>query len=176
VRTDSPDEARLEAWRLLLMAHARLVDVLGDELEAAHGLPLTWYDVLVNLRAAPEHALRMNDLADAVLLSRSGLTRLVDRMTAAGLVERRTCASDRRGQLAALTPAGRAALRAAAPTHMRGVAEHFAAHVSEAEAAAMSAALTRVVDAASRRPGRAAACGEAGTDPAPVRASAGARR
>ena len=129
---------RIDVWRRFLRAHAHLVDVLGEELERACGLPLTWYDVLVNLHAAPCGELRMNDLARAVLLSRSGLTRLVDRMEAAGYVERRACPSDRRGSLAALTPAGRDALRNAAPVHLRGVAEHFLDKLDDEDVAALA--------------------------------------
>ena len=142
-----PDPERLAAWRLLLEAHAAVVDRLGRELEAACGLPLTWYDVLVQLAAAPEGRLRMRDLARAVLLSRSGLTRLVDRMEASGMVCREAHPSDGRGAFAVLTPAGRTALRRAAPVHLRGIEAHFARHLSDAGAAALRDALSRVVDA-----------------------------
>ncbi|HVS43886.1 MAG TPA: helix-turn-helix domain-containing protein [Candidatus Dormibacteraeota bacterium] len=142
-----PDPERLAAWRLLLEAHAAVVDRLGRELEAECGLPLTWYDVLVQLASAPEGRLRMRDLARAVLLSRSGLTRLVDRMEASGMVCREAHPSDGRGAFAVLTPAGRAALRRAAPVHLRGIDAHFARHLSDADAAALCDALSRVVDA-----------------------------
>jgi DNA-binding MarR family transcriptional regulator len=142
-----PDPERLAAWRLLLEAHAAVVDRLGRELEAECGLPLTWYDVLVQLASAPEGRLRMRDLARAVLLSRSGLTRLVDRMEASGMVCREAHPSDGRGAFAVLTPAGRAALRRAAPVHLRGIDAHFARHLSDADAAALRDALSRVVDA-----------------------------
>jgi len=142
-----PDPERLAAWRLLLEAHAAVVDRLGRELEAECGLPLTWYDVLVQLASAPEGRLRMRDLARAVLLSRSGLTRLVDRMEASGMVCREAHPSDGRGAFAVLTPAGRAVLRRAAPVHLRGIDAHFARHLSDADAAALCDALSRVVDA-----------------------------
>lgn len=141
-----PDPERLAVWRDFLQAHARLLDVLGSELEERCGLPLTWYDVLLNLHQAGG-ALRMHDLASAVLLSRSGLTRLVDRMVAAGLVERKACAEDRRGLLAVVTPAGVAALRAAAPVHLAGIEEHFARHLDEAEVAALATALPKIAGA-----------------------------
>ena len=137
---------RIAVWRAFLRTHALLVDVLGEELEQACNLPLTWYDVLVNLAAAEGDELRMNDLASAVLLSRSGLTRLVDRMVAAGYVERRACPSDRRGLLAVLTPAGRDALRAAAPTHLRGVEEHFLARLDDEDLAALGRAFAKMGD------------------------------
>src|SRR5438045_3780930 len=105
----------MAAWRLFLEAHAALVEVLAAELERERGLPLTWYDVLVQLAEAPDGRLRMQDLARSVLISKSGLTRLVDRMERAGMVERQPCPSDLRGTFAVLTDAGRAALRGAAP-------------------------------------------------------------
>src|SRR4051794_3614666 len=112
----SPRE--LDAWRGFLRVHATLIRELDDELMAAHSLPLVSYDVLVNLEDGP---MRMSDLADTVLLSRSGLTRLVDRLSAQGLIERRPCEDDGRGSLAALTPAGEARLAEARPTHLGGV-------------------------------------------------------
>jgi DNA-binding MarR family transcriptional regulator len=142
-----PDPERLAVWRLLLETHAAVVDRLGDELEAECGLPLTWYDVLLQLSGAPQGRLRMRDLADGVLLSRSGLTRLVDRMEAAGMVCREAHASDRRGANAVLTPAGRAALRRAAPVHLRGIEANFARHLSDAEVETLRAALGRVAGA-----------------------------
>ncbi len=142
-----PDPERLAAWRLLLETHAAVVDRLGAELEAECGLPLAWYDVLLQLSGAPQGRLRMRDLADAVLLSRSGLTRLVDRMVAAGLVCREAHPSDGRGANAVLTPAGRAALRRAAPVHLRGIEAHFARHLTDAEAGVLRTALDRVLTA-----------------------------
>jgi len=144
---ERPDAERLAAWRLLLEAHAAVVDRLGDELEAGCGLPLTWYDVLLQLSTAPRQRRRMSDLAEAVLLSRSGLTRLVDRMVAAGLVSREAHPSDGRGAYALLTPAGRARLRRAAPLHLRGIEAHFARHLSAEDARCLRAALGRVVAA-----------------------------
>ena len=134
----------LDVWRGFLRTHARLVDVLGAELEQACDLPLTWYDVLVNLAHSPDGALRMNELAGAVLLSRSGLTRLVDRMQAAGYVERRACPSDRRGALAVLTPAGRDRLRAASPVHLKGITEHFLDKLDADDLAALAQAWAKV--------------------------------
>ena len=99
--------AELAAWRGFLRTHAMLVRELDLELEAAHGLPLSSYDVLVQLESAPDQKMRMRDLADAVLLSRSGLTRLVDRLVRDGLIRRSTCSADARGAFAVLTPKGR---------------------------------------------------------------------
>jgi DNA-binding MarR family transcriptional regulator len=123
-RTARTDE-RLESWRTFLRAHARVIRELERELVVEQDLALTDYDVLVQLSAAPDRRLRMSELADALLLSRSGATRLVDRLVAEGLVERVSCEDDRRGQWAALTERGLERLRRAAPTHVRGIEEHF---------------------------------------------------
>jgi DNA-binding MarR family transcriptional regulator len=133
VASDRVDARGMRAWRNLLRAHAQVTRVLEAELEEAHGLPLASYDVLVQLAETPDGALRMSELADAVLLSRSGLTRLVDRLVKEGLVERRSCPSDLRGTLAVLTPAGLARLRDASGTHLRGVARNVLSHYSPAE-------------------------------------------
>src|SRR6187431_3048088 len=109
-------DPRLESWRTFLRAHARVIRELERELAAEEDLALTDYDVLVQLAAAPGRRLRMSELADALLLSRSGATRLVERVM---------CEDDRRGQWAALTDLGHARLRRAAPTHLRGIAKHF---------------------------------------------------
>jgi DNA-binding MarR family transcriptional regulator len=126
-------ERELAAWRGLLRAHAGLIKELDAELEREHGLPLTSYEVLLHLDLAPDRRLRMSDLADSVLLSRSGLTRLVDRLERDGLLERASCKSDARGSFAVLTDRGRSALRAAAGTHLRGIRERFIGHFSDAE-------------------------------------------
>jgi DNA-binding MarR family transcriptional regulator len=123
-RTTHPD-VRLDAWRTFLRAHARVIRDLERELAAEQDLALTDFDVLFQLSTAPDRRLRMSELADALLLSRSGATRLVDRLAADGLVERVVCEADRRGQWAALTDQGRERLRRAAPIHLRGVEQHF---------------------------------------------------
>jgi len=143
------DDARLDVWRHFLVAHAALVDVLERELQEAHGLPLAWYDVLVQLNAAGGRR-RMGDLAESVLISRSGLTRLVDRMEEAGLVRRARVPGDKRGSEAVLTAEGRSALRTAAPTHLRGIEEHFSRHLNPQEVRAMREALGRIVAASPR--------------------------
>jgi DNA-binding MarR family transcriptional regulator len=122
--TTHPD-VRLDAWRTFLRAHARVIRDLERELAAEQDLALTDFDVLFQLSTAPDRRLRMSELADALLLSRSGATRLVDRLAADGLVERVVCEADRRGQWAALTDQGRERLRRAAPIHLRGVEQHF---------------------------------------------------
>jgi DNA-binding MarR family transcriptional regulator len=140
------DPDRLEAWSAFLHAHAQVVNNLEAELEAERGLPLTWYEVLLFLNKAPG-GLRMNDLADALVLSRSGLTRVIDRMVTAGLVERAECSTDRRGVMAVITPNGRRALKDASPIHMRGVKEHFTDHLSGSEARTLRRVFRKILDA-----------------------------
>jgi DNA-binding MarR family transcriptional regulator len=133
VHTLNDDEVR--AWGGYLRTHARIVRELDEELRAAHGMPLGTFDVLINLALVPEEMLRMHQLADAIVLSRSGLTRLVDRLVREGLVERRRCGEDARGAWAVLTPAGKRALAQAAPTHFDGVRRRFLSALDGADQA-----------------------------------------
>jgi DNA-binding MarR family transcriptional regulator len=126
-------EAELGAWRSFLRAHSQITRRLEAELVAEHELPLPSYDVLLQLAESPGRRLRMTELADRVLLSRSGLTRLVDRLEREGLVERAACPNDARGTHAVLTDAGLGRLRTAAPTHLRGVAEHVTSRLTPEE-------------------------------------------
>jgi DNA-binding MarR family transcriptional regulator len=148
------DPLTLEAWRLFLTAHHEVIGVLSRELEGETGLPLTWYEVLLYLQRAPDHRLRMHELAESLLLSRSAMTRFVDRIEQAGYVARRQCVTDRRGYFVELTAKGERMFRKAAPVHLRGIEEHFARHVHPDEAEAMRRALDRVVDATRRQPSR----------------------
>jgi DNA-binding MarR family transcriptional regulator len=138
----------LGAWRGMLRVHAALVRELDAELDAAHDLPLSSYDVLIFLRAAPGKRLRMAELADSVLLSRSGVTRLVDRLEREGLIVRDTCTSDGRGCFAVLTPEGEEMLARARPTHLAGVRERFIEHFSEAELRQLAEFWERIVPGA----------------------------
>lgn len=133
----SPTQDQLDAWRSFLRAHATITRTLEAELEAEQKLSLAAYDVLVQLAEAPGRQLRMTELADAVLLSRSGVTRLVDRMERSGLVSRCPVESDGRGVAAALTEAGLNRLRVASRTHLAGVVNHFAARLDEDDLAAL---------------------------------------
>jgi DNA-binding MarR family transcriptional regulator len=119
----------------MLRVHAAITKELDAELAAAHDLPLSSYEVLMTLAAEPSGCLRMSELADAVLLSRSGLTRLVDRLARDGLVTRKPCPDDARGQLAAITSAGRRALEAARVTHLDGVHRRFLSRLTPDEQA-----------------------------------------
>jgi DNA-binding MarR family transcriptional regulator len=141
-----PTREELAVWRLFLRAHARVIRQLEADLLAAHQLPLASYDVLVQLVEAPERRLRMTELAERVLLSRSGLTRLVDRLEREGLVRREACPDDARGLFAVLTDAGYQRLREASPTHLRGVVEQATGRLSREQLAALGEALRRIAE------------------------------
>jgi DNA-binding MarR family transcriptional regulator len=133
-----PSDSQMGAWRSFLRAHARIVRCLEAELLAGQRLSLGAYDVLVQLHGAPSNRLRMAELAEAVLLSRSGVTRLVDRLERAGLVVRERVDGDGRGVVAKLTEAGARRLRAASTIHLSGVARHFGELFDGAELAAFA--------------------------------------
>ena len=142
------EPVELAAWRGLLRAHAALVKQLDAELEVVHGLPLSSYEVLVVLESAPDRQLRMAELAEHVLLSRSGMTRLIDRLEREGLVARNTCSRDGRGCYAALTETGGRAVLEARATLLAGVRERFLQHFSEDELRMLAACWERVVPGA----------------------------
>ena len=130
-RCSSTEE--ITAWRLFLRSHAIVLRRLENDLIQEHQLPLASYEVLVQLEEASDRRLRMTELADAVLLSRSGLTRLVDRMERDGLLRRERCEDDARGYHAAITDKGRTLFGHARRTHLDGVRERFLSHLSQEE-------------------------------------------
>jgi DNA-binding MarR family transcriptional regulator len=134
----------LHAWRAFLRAHAQITRALEADLLAEHQLSLPEYDVLVSLVEAPDRQLRMTDLATRVLISRSGLTRLVDRMERGGLVERVSCPSDARGTFAALTEEGYRRLRDSAGTHLRGVRDYVTGQLGDDELDLLYALMARI--------------------------------
>jgi DNA-binding MarR family transcriptional regulator len=138
------DEFHLAAWRAFLNAHAAVIDRIEHELAEAGCLPLSSYDVLVALSEAPGHRARMQELARRVVLSKSGLTRLVDRLEAEGLLRRERSETDRRGAYAVVTEQGMEALRRAWPIYARGIARHFARYLSDEEVRILTEALGRV--------------------------------
>jgi DNA-binding MarR family transcriptional regulator len=142
-----PTRDELAAWRAFLEAHHAVMAVLGDELEEI-GLPIGFYDVLVQLTEAEPGGLRMADLARRVLLSKSGLTRLVDRMVGQGLVRRRPSPEDGRGFYVVVTQFGRSALRRTSPHHLRGIANHFTSLLTDDELRVIANAMTRVAEKA----------------------------
>jgi DNA-binding MarR family transcriptional regulator len=137
----------LAAWRALLEAHAAVVGHIEADLVAGGDVPLAWYDVLFAISEAPGRRLRLRDLARRLVLTRSGATRLVDRLAAAGLVERERVDEDRRGAVAVLTPEGGRALRRASPRYADGINRLFLAALTPEDVATIRAALERVTKA-----------------------------
>ena len=150
----SPGEDGLRAWRLFFESALALIDVLDTELEQETGIPMRWYDVLVQLEETPE-GIPMNALADSILYSKSGFTRVVDRMQDAGLVRRVRPEHDRRSILVVLTERGNETKERARRYHRDGIARHFSDHLSEADIRALIRALQKVSEhARPLRPGR----------------------
>lgn len=134
------------AWAAVLRCHAALVPVLSRRVEREAGLPLAWYDVLLELQAAPERRLRITELGERVVLSRSRVSRVVDDLSAAGLVERTPDPTDRRAAFAVLTAKGAGAYERAAPIYLSAIQEQFAAHLSDEERRTVATALERVTE------------------------------
>ena len=136
---------QLTAWRMFITAHARLIERIDNELAAAGCISLAWYDVLVELVEAPEHRLRMSELAARVVLSRSTVTRLVDRLEAEALLTRQRSSNDRRGAYAVITELGMDAMRKAWPVYAHGITTHFAQHLADEELQLLTRSLQRVL-------------------------------
>jgi DNA-binding MarR family transcriptional regulator len=136
----------LDAWRGFLRTYTTIVRELDDELNERHGLPVSSYDVLVQLDEAPDGKLRMSHLADAVLLSRSGLSRLVTRLSNQGLIERQECENDARGAFAVITDEGRERLNEARATHRAGVRERFLDRLTERDQRQLAKVWGRLLD------------------------------
>lgn len=141
-------DPRLVPWRAFLLAHARVLRRLDDELRAEHDLSFAEYDALLTIATATGRRIRMRQLADQVLLSKSGVTRLIDRLVADGLVERDTCVTDARGAEAVLTEAGLDRLRTASTTHLRGISDHFLEVLDDDQLADVGRAMQTVADRA----------------------------
>lgn len=144
------DAARNTAWRTFLTAHVSAIEQIERELAEAGLPPLGWYDVLFALSEAPDGKLRLHELAQTVLLSRSNMTRLVDRLETAGLLQRESCPSDRRGAFAVITAAGSAMRQQMWSIYAHGIAKYFAAHLSDEEVNTLTLALRRVITANSK--------------------------
>ena len=127
-------DLELETWRLFITTNARIIDRIDTNLRDAQQIPLNWYDVLIELHEAPDNRLRMSELAERVLLTRSGLTRLVDRLEKEGYLTREIDPSDRRGFYAIITDAGRNAMKSAWPNYATSINDLFAQHLSDDEA------------------------------------------
>ncbi len=157
LRRLTADDPRLAPWRAFLDAHARVSRRLDEELRAEHDLSLAEYDALLSIAQAPDRRIRMRQLSDRVILSKSGVTRLIDRLVADGLVERSACLADARGAEAVLTDQGLARLRAASRTHLRGITEHFLEPLDGTDVDALERAMRAVSSSAG--PGSGAVCG-----------------
>jgi DNA-binding MarR family transcriptional regulator len=144
------DDKEMQAWYAFLRASTRLMERLDAELQP-HGISLADYEILVNLSAEPTGELRMTELATRTLVSRSGLTRRLDRLVESGLVERRSCPTDRRGVLAVLTATGRRRLEDSAPTHVEGVRRHFLSQLEGQDLLALADCLNAVVESSEQR-------------------------
>jgi DNA-binding MarR family transcriptional regulator len=139
----APDP-RLSPWRAFLLAHARVSRRLDEDLRLEHDLSIAEYDTLLTLALAPGRRMRMGPLAEQVILSKSGVTRLIDRLVSDELVARSVCLADARGAEAVLTDRGLARLREASPTHLRGISEHFLAVLGEADLEVIERTMTAV--------------------------------
>jgi DNA-binding MarR family transcriptional regulator len=140
-------DQELAAWRGMLQVHAQIARALDGQMRAEHGLSVSSYEVLMFLADAPEHRLRMSEIADRVLLSRSGLTRLVDRLCQLGYVGRCAAESDGRGLYAELTDAGAEKLEAARRTHRQGVRKFFLERLSTTDQIVLGDIWTRFLAA-----------------------------
>jgi DNA-binding MarR family transcriptional regulator len=150
----SPTKEQLADWRVFLETAYALIDILDAELQAERQITLGWYDALVHLEEA-EDGLRMNELASRILLSKSGLTRVIDRMEEAGLVQRERPPDDRRVVKVLITPIGLETLQAARAVHRRGIQEHFVQHLNQRALSALAHTLENVRDhVRPLRPGR----------------------
>lgn len=143
--TDNSDP--FGAWRAVLLAHSRALRAIERDLEAADVIPLGWYDVLLELNAAPDRQLRMQDLAARAVLSRTRISRIVGELEQEGYVQRVPDPHDGRATLAKITTGGRKVLRQTAPLYLAGVEEHFNRHLTPASRRAIETSLQRVVDA-----------------------------
>lgn len=146
-RPPHADDPAIAPWRTFLHAHARVTRRLDDELRREHGMSLAEYDALLQIATAPGRRLRMNQLADRVLLSRSGVTRLIDRLVEDGSVERSSCLNDARGAEAVLTRPGLDRLRRASATHREGIQRWFVEPIADDDRRAIERGLGQVVSA-----------------------------
>ena len=148
VQTLTPRDPRLAPWRAFVTAQAHVSRRLDEDLRAEHGLSLQEYVALLIRVESPVRRLRMGRLAEALTLSKSGATRLIDRLVDDGLVARVSCSSDLRGAEAELTEAGVSRLRNAAPTHLRGIADYFLSAIDGADIETVERTMKSVADRA----------------------------
>jgi len=138
-------DLQIRAWRNFITSHALLIDRIDSELAAAQQIPLHDYDVLIELAEAPDHRLRLSDLADRVVLTRGGITRAVKKLEEAGMLTREADPQDRRGVYAILTEQGHTALSKAWSVYAQGIMAHFARHLNESEAQQLITLFERII-------------------------------
>ena len=147
--TNALDSDTLDAWRGLLFAYAKVVRALEADMLEQHGLPITWFDLLSRLRQAPDQRLRMHQLEEASVFTRSGITRLADRLEEAGLVRRERSAEDRRGVYLAITAAGNNTIDEVWPDHALSIQEHFGQYLDREDAESIRTATDKVLEGGS---------------------------
>src|SRR5579862_4657322 len=149
---DDGDDAEVAAWRGLLVAHSRLVPAMERDLRAAGQVSLSWYDVLLELNAAPDRRLRMSELGQRAVLSRTRVSRVVDELAAAGLAERQPDQADGRSSFAVLTPRGKDALRRAWPVYREAIRARLGAHLTSQQCRDLAALLEHAAEGAQTGP------------------------
>jgi DNA-binding MarR family transcriptional regulator len=145
--SEADQQTHLKMWRSFLEARSTVVKHLERRMQEQHGLPLAWWDVLQQLADGPDGRLRMGELAESVLLTRSGITRLVDRMIGDGLVAREPCPGDRRGYFAVITEKGLDTIEKVGPDYSKDAWEVFLGHVTQEEAVLLGQVFNRVLNA-----------------------------
>lgn len=141
------DSARNSLWKLFLTVHTRLVDRVEQDLRQAELPPFEWYDVLIALKQAPEQRMRLSELADVLLVNRTNVTRLADRLETAGLIRREVCQNDRRGAFAVLTKVGSKMQQKMWAVYAQTIAQTFGCHLTEADVATFTKALSAMLTA-----------------------------
>lgn len=141
------DSAQNSVWRLFLTAHTRLVDRVEQDFIQAGLPPFEWYDMLIALKQAPDQRLRLSELAETLLVTRTNVTRLADRLEKAELIYRETCQSDRRGAFAILTEAGLAMQQKMWTVYAQSIAQYFGRHLTEKDIKTFTKALTTMLAA-----------------------------
>ena len=141
------DHDPIAAWRAVLLAHSRALRAIEADIDTDGTIPLPWYDVLLELNAAEDGQLRMQELGARAVLSRTRVSRIVTELETARLVRRLPDPDDGRASLATITPVGRAELRATAPVYLAGIERHFTRHLTQRQQRAITTGLQRVIDA-----------------------------
>ncbi len=144
--TETLEPDMLDAWRGFLFAHAKVVRALEADMIEQHDLPLTWFDLLSRIKQAPGQRLRMHQLEEASLFTRSGITGLADRLEKAGFVRRERSAEDRRGVYLAITQAGTDKIDEVWPDHELSIQNHFGQHLDPKGAKALQAATEKILN------------------------------